>query len=94
MFQILSVVSMTHWAQSSSLGPSLFSLESLARQLLLKPVSPLLTWAEVGSLSRILAVLSCSSRARTENIMLSVVMQHYMLYRSDQAKLFQNRFNM
>ena len=93
MFQILSVVSMTHWAQSSSLGPSLFSLESLPRQLLLKPVS-LLTWAEAGSLSRMLAVLSCSSRARAENIMLSVVMQHYMLYRSDQAKLFQNRFNM
>ena len=93
MFQILSVVSITHWAQSSSLGPSLFSLESLARQLLLKPVSPL-TWAEAGSLSRMLAVLSCSSRARAENIMLSVVMQHYMLYRSDQAKLFQNRFNM
>ena len=76
MFQILSVLSITHWAQLNSLGPSLFRPASLARQLLLYPVSPIeeeeneeenAGW----SLIRILAVMSCSSRARTENIMVS-----------------------
>merc|ERR1712105_486127 len=41
MFQILSVLSITHWAQLNSLGPSLFRPASLARQLLLYPVSPI-----------------------------------------------------
>ena len=76
MFQILSVLSITHWAQLNSLGPSLFRPASLARQLLLYLVSPIeeeeneeenAGW----SLIRILAVMSCSSRARTENIMVS-----------------------
>ena len=71
MFQSLSVLSMTNWAQLNSLGPSLFRLESLARQLLLKPVSLRLMGGsddESLSLTRILAVLSCSNWARTENI--------------------------
>ena len=94
MFHILSVLSMTHLAQSNSLGPSLFSPGSLTRQLLLKPVSPCLTWAGAVSLSRMLAVLSCSSLARAENIMISVVKWHSVLYLIKQTQLFQNRFNM
>ena len=82
MFQSLSVLSMTNWAQLNSLGPSLFRLESLARQLLLKPVSLLVTGdsgVESLSLTRILAVLSCSSWARTENIIMNFV-SHNTLY--------------
>ena len=72
MFQILSVLSITHCGQLNFLGPSLFRPASLARQLLLKPVS--LTEEEenaVWSLIRILAVLSCISWERTENIMVT-----------------------
>ena len=76
MFQSLSVLSMTNWAQLNSLGPSLFRPESLARQVLLKPVSLVVT-CDTGdeslSLTRILAVLSCSSWARTENIIMNFI---------------------
>ena len=72
MFQILSVLSMTHCGQLNSLGPSLFRPASLARQLLLKPVSLIEEEENAGwSLIRILAVLSCISWERTENIMMS-----------------------
>ena len=83
MFQSLSVLSMTNWAQLNSLGPSLFRLESLTRQLLLKPVSLLVT-GDSGdkslSLTRILAVLSCSSWARTENIIMNFVSRNTLYW--------------
>ena len=83
MFQSLSVLSMTNWAQLNSLGPSLFRLESLTRQLLLKPVSLLVTGDSADeslSLTRILAVLSCSSWARTENIIMNFVSRNTLYW--------------
>ena len=83
MFQSLSVLSMTNWAQLNSLGPSLFRLESLTRQLLLKPVSLLVMGDSAGeslSLTRILAVLSCSSWARTENIIMNFVSRNTLYW--------------
>ena len=72
MFHILSVLSTTHCGQLNSLGPSLFRPESLARQLLLKPVSLIEEEENAGwSLIRILVVLSCISWERTENIIMN-----------------------